>query len=76
MSCFVGLILIAGTYLNPCLVTHMKNTECYQRDDSLTKLECCYVEFNSGNAWSGTDNVIVPTSCDKVQDTIKNTKKP
>lgn len=75
MNCFVGLILIAGTYINPCLVTHMVNIDMGEYDYRHKGQLECYIEFNSGNAWSGTDNTRVPISCEQVQKAIKEGQK-
>lgn len=73
--CNLALVLVAGVYLNPCLITHMKDSVCYKQDNPFAEeIECCYVEFNSGNAWSGTDNTTVSTSCKKVQEEFEKQK--
>ncbi len=69
MSCFVGIILIAGIGINPCNITRMHTMDPTKDGNAF-----CYIEFNSGNAWSGTDNVMIHLPCEAVIAEINKAK--
>ena len=60
-SCFIGLVTVAGLFINPCNIASMTP---YDHD---TK---CYVAYNSGNAWNGQHDLRVPAPCSRVNDAI------
>ncbi len=74
MSCFIGLIMIAGIALNPCQISemHQKVTEATRR----TPVQySCWVGFNSGDAWSGQHGVTLKGKCEDIVEEINKLKE-
>ena len=62
MNCFIGLVLVAGIYLNPCYIDNMKD----YREFGGSK---CSVSLNYRGGW-----VEVPAPCAAVQAAIEQAK--
>lgn len=63
MNCFVGLIFIAGIYLNPCLITFMQTPNTLLSDPNT-----CIVGV-------GSKSFVVYTPCSKIQEALKEKLK-
>lgn len=66
MNCFIGLILIANVYLNPCSISSM-TPDYYDATDS--NPTSCTVEFNNGGEQT------LEVTCEQIQSKLEDKRK-
>lgn len=71
MNCFIGLVLVAGVYLNPCVIADMTDIPPKYRNDQ----HQCLVRMNGGDAWNGRYVKYVDAKCSDVQKAIEQKKE-